>query len=81
MIFGKLFSKDDYKKYDDIFSGARRMGQSVDNAFRQAFSGAVNDKKFQTNDEAVRTLGERLLTKCLPEDQADLKKAIERYKD
>lgn len=81
MIFGKLFNKDEYKKYDDIFNGARKMGQSVDNAFRQAFTSAVSDKKFTSQNEAVKTLGDRLLTKCLPEDKADLNKAIDRYTD
>lgn len=81
MIFGKLFGKDDYKKYDDIFFGAVKMGQSVDNAFRQAFTSAVSDKKFSNEQEAITVLYDRINAKALPEHKAELKKAMERYKD
>ena len=81
MIFGKLFGKDEFKKYDDIFSGAVKMGQSVDNAFRQSFAAAIADKKFASQNEAVAALGARLSEKCLPENKAELKKAIDRYTD
>lgn len=81
MIFGKLFNKDEYKKYDDIFQGAIKMGQSVDNAFRQAFTAAVSDRKFASQNEAVAALGERLMDKCLPENKTDLRKAMEKYTD
>jgi hypothetical protein len=81
MIFGKLFNKDEFKKYDEIFNGAIKMGQSVDNAFRQAFTAAVSDKKFSSENEAVLALYDRFNAKCMPEHKADLKKAMERYKD
>ena len=81
MIFGKLFGKDEYRKYDDIFQTAVKMGQSVDNAFRQAFTAAVADKKFASQNEAVSVLGERTMGKCLPEYKAEVKKAMERYTD
>ncbi len=68
------------KKYEDIFFGAIKIGQSVEYAFRQAVDAAVNDKVFADRKEAAQKLYEAILPKAEPEHKNDLNRAVARIK-
>lgn len=81
-IFSKLFSKKgkSTRKYEQIYSQARRMGQSVEYAFKQAVDSAVADGVFSSTSEAAQELYNVILPQAEQEDRPGLEKALNRMK-
>lgn len=67
------------KKYEDIFFGALRMGQSAEYAFKQAIDSAMADKVFNSRKEAAQKLHELVLPRVEEaEHKTGLAKALAR---
>ncbi|NLG84517.1 MAG: hypothetical protein GX493_07945 [Firmicutes bacterium] len=77
-LFGK---KNPYKKYEDLFFAATKMGQSVEYAFKQAVNAGITDKAFADQAEASQKLYESLLPRVDYEQKAPLEKAYQKLKE
>ncbi|HHV62765.1 MAG TPA: hypothetical protein GXX51_09030 [Firmicutes bacterium] len=80
-LSGLFGGKKGTKKYEDIFTTAKKMGQSIEYAFRQAVDASVADKVFKDKSEACDKLLEVLLPKVDSELHPALRKACERIKE
>lgn len=80
-LFSRFFGgKKGYKKYEDIFKSATKMGQSVEYAFKQAADSAMADGVFQDKKEAYDKLYEAISSKIDPEKLPELQKAKDKLK-
>ncbi len=77
-LFGK---KNPYKKYEDLFFAAVKMGQSVEYAFKQAINAGVADKVFTDQNDACEKLYAALTGKVDYEQKAPLEKAYQKLKE
>lgn len=68
------------RKYEQIYSQARRMGQSVEYAFKQAVDSSVADGVFASTSEAAVELHQVIKPQAEREDHAGLDKALNRMK-
>lgn len=81
-LFGKLFGGKgkSTKKYEQIYFQARRMGQSVEYAFKQAVESAVADGVYASKAEGAAELYEVVKPNAEREDLPGLEKALNRMK-
>lgn len=80
-FLSKLFGKGkSTKKYEDIYFQARRMGQSVEYAFKQAVDNAVQDGLYESKPVAAKELLALIQPNAEPEDRPGLEKAVSRIK-
>lgn len=77
-LFGK---KNPYKKYEDLFFAATKMGQSVEYALKQAINAGVADKVFADQTDGCQKLYEALAPKVDYEQKAPLEKAYQKLKE
>lgn len=76
-IFGRGKST---KKYEDIYFQARKMGQSIEYAFKQAVDMAVKDGLYESAPEAAKELHAAIEPNAEAEDRPGLEKAVSRIK-
>ncbi len=77
-LFGK---KNPYKKYEDLFFAATKMGQSVEYALKQAINAGVEDKVFTGQVDGCQKLYDELAPKVDLEQKAPLDKAYNKLKE
>ena len=77
-LFGK---KSPYKKYEDLFFAATKMGQSIEYAVKQAINAGVEDKVFAGQVDGCQKLYEVLAPKVDYEQKAPLEKAYNKLKE
>jgi len=68
------------KKYEDIYFQARKIGQSVEYAFKQAVENAVADGVFESRAAAAQQLYELIKPRVEREDLPSLEKALAKTK-
>ncbi len=77
-LFGK---KSPYKKYEDLFFAATKMGQSVEYALKQAINAGVADKVFASQVDGCQKMYDELAPKVDFEQKAPLDKAYNKLKE
>jgi len=77
-LFGK---KPSYKKYEDLFFAATKMGQSVEYALKQAIDLGIADKVFTDRVDACQKLYEALAPRVELEQRTPLEKAYNKLKE
>lgn len=81
-FLGRLFGNKgkSTKKYEQIYFQARKMGQSVEYAFKQAVDSAVADGVYASPAEGGPALFEVVQPNAEREDVPGLQKALNRMK-
>lgn len=81
-FLARLFGggKKSTKKYEDIYFQARKMGQSVEYAFKQAVDRAVAEGLYASASEGAQALYEAIKPNAEQEDLPNLEKALNRMK-
>lgn len=80
-LFAKIFGKGkSTKKYEDIYFQARKMGQSVEYAFKQAVDMSVKDGVYASAVDAAKELHATIEPNAEAEDRPGLEKAVARIK-
>ncbi|MGE5528008.1 MAG: hypothetical protein ACM3X6_02565 [Patescibacteria group bacterium] len=77
-LFGK---KNPFKRYEEMFFAATKMGQSVEYALKQAIDAGIADKVFADRVQGCQQLYESLAPKVDYEQKAPLEKAYGRLKE
>lgn len=81
-FFSRLFGNKgkSTKKYEDIYFQARKMGQSVEYAFKQAVDRGVSEGVFESAAAGAPILFELVKPNAEKEDVPGLEKALNRMK-